>query len=326
MALSIDNSTRPREARNVTAGMSRIQSLDGIRAVAILLVIACHCFRGGVFVATLGDLGVRLFFVLSGFLITTILLAEQGKYGRISLRRFYWRRFLRICPAYWFFLAFAVGVSILGGAGIARGDLAAGLLYVANYRSLPWMIAYTWSLSVEEQFYALWPVLLVVAGVARTSQRAFVPLAIAPVVRFYWFAETGPEAFGFVSNADALAPGCLLAMWRSRLWSVAGRVIESRLFAFACIGVVVAVESLAASVPVLEVSIGRTVIALAFAALIDHAMRRPPQILNLTPAAYLGRISYSLYLFQQGRTTCRTRLSRSCCWDSRLRSLSLRVT
>src|SRR5689334_2140724 len=137
-------------------------ALDGVRCLAIVGVLAQHgrvpVFQGA------GKIGVTLFFVLSGFLITRLLVEEANTTGRIDLRGFYTRRALRLFPA----LAAVVVISIAGSVATGKGLGGAQytLLYVANIaraagRAMPFL-AHTWSLSLEEQFYVFWPVTLLV--------------------------------------------------------------------------------------------------------------------------------------------------------------------
>src|SRR5690242_11622913 len=150
-------------------------ALDGLRGLAVTAVVLFH---GGVAALSGGFLGVDSFFVLSGFLITSLLLAEQDRDGRIRLVAFWGRRARRLLPA---LLLMIAAVAIAGRWLLApddqrllRGDALAALGYVANWRMIyrgadyftqtaaPSVLQHTWSLGIEEQFYVLWP--LIVAG------------------------------------------------------------------------------------------------------------------------------------------------------------------
>ena len=145
--------------------------LDTLRAVAVSLVLLYHAGFPGAGVAWLG---VDIFFVLSGFLITTLLIEERERNGRVDLLRFWARRFLRLMPAYWFYLAVITVLVLRAPAGdFASGDwsrarfIGAFWVYLGNLVPLggEWRLqpltSHLWSLSVEEQFYFIWPVLLV---------------------------------------------------------------------------------------------------------------------------------------------------------------------
>lgn len=156
----------------------RITSLDGLRALSIGMVVAGHAAvrRGpaafGWWLALLGrpELGVDVFFVLSGYLITRLLLDEERRSGGISLREFYLRRAFRILPALHFYV---LVMAILCGAhlvGISAGSFIDALVFTRNYGVFGgggWWFGHFWSLAVEEQFYLAWPPLwrLQAAGV-----------------------------------------------------------------------------------------------------------------------------------------------------------------
>src|SRR5579862_8083236 len=146
--------------------------LDGLRAVAVLAVIAYHLNLGW---APGGLLGVGVFFVLSGYLITDLLLASRERDGHFRLGEFWKRRARRLLPALWVMLGVVVlWVSIAKPAqlGVLRGDVVAALLYVSNWWYAlqhvsyfasfgpPSPLGHLWSLGIEEQFYLVWPLLL----------------------------------------------------------------------------------------------------------------------------------------------------------------------
>jgi len=152
-------------------------SLDGLRAVSILAVVWHHSLETppSWAIAQRGFLGVDLFFVISGFLIVTLLLREQRRTGTTSLRNFYIRRFLRIFPPYYAMLAVVGTAAYLrhGNAALAiRQDLPYAALYLSNIVEVGGLLSLTWSLAVEEQFY------LVVPALHRWTARAF-PALIA---------------------------------------------------------------------------------------------------------------------------------------------------
>ena len=151
----------------------RIPSLDGFRAISIGLVLFGHLLgTSGFFLPhtlndhlALGELGVRVFFVISGFLITNLLLTEVAATGRIHIGRFYLRRTFRIFPPYYVFILALVVTELVRWIQLAPGDLFHTLTYTSNYHvTRSWNVGHTWSLSVEEQFYLLWPALLVLLG------------------------------------------------------------------------------------------------------------------------------------------------------------------
>lgn len=180
---------------------ARFGSLDGLRAIAIAAVL-WHHWPGrealiGAKLAEYGFLGVDLFFVISGYLITTLLMREETRDGAFSLSAFYWRRVLRILPVYYLVIT-AVGVYYIVGRGEA---LYLELwpyyyLFLSNFLTehIP-MLDPTWSLSVEEQFYLIWPVLLMLV-----PRRMILPLlglmVVANVLGMLWQMTTEPPRTG----------------------------------------------------------------------------------------------------------------------------------
>ena len=142
----------------------RLDSLDGLRALAVILVFAHHVDQG--FLPG-GFVGVDVFFVISGYLITWLLLQEHDRLGRIELPRFYARRALRLYPALIVLVILASIAAVVRHVGSPAADGAAAATYVtdiyANIATHPSLVLHTWSLSVEEQFYLVWPAVLIVS-------------------------------------------------------------------------------------------------------------------------------------------------------------------
>ncbi|SLM50187.1 putative Acyltransferase 3 [Nitrospira japonica] len=198
---------------------SYLPGLDGLRAVAILTVIVYHFGFGQV----PGDLGVELFFVLSGFLITRQLLREFRQSGAVDLGRFHHRRLLRIFPAYYVYLAFAFIEECARGYCWTPGLLASGIGHVVNYYNAfnghpNTVIAHAWALSLQEQFYILWPLALIVL-VRRGGRWVIAGLTAGIFVVVLWrCALIGTIGIvpAYLYNAldtrfDSLALGCVLA-------------------------------------------------------------------------------------------------------------------
>src|SRR6202167_2318501 len=202
----------------------RIPTLDGLRAVAIIVVIANHA---GLAAGGLGHLGVMIFFALSGYLITKRLLDEYRINGRISLRNFFLRRALRFLPPAFPFLAVVSVLASLGVIVCSASDIRGALLFYINYLHSTGYVAHLWSLSVEEHFYLLWPCALICFGVL-TGWRTAAALAIAVLL---W--RLGDNHFRIVSRifdapllqqydyrtdiiADTLLWGCCLAFVKVR--------------------------------------------------------------------------------------------------------------
>ena len=134
-------------------------------------------------VASLGDLGVGFFFVISGYLITSLLVAEERNTGNVSLKAFYVRRVFRIMPAFYLYV---VAIFILGQAGLVHANNGAFIrssAYLCDFSGFKctWWLAHTWSLAVEEQFYILWPVLFLLRQRLAIALTLFAALLIASV-------------------------------------------------------------------------------------------------------------------------------------------------
>ena len=294
--------------------MQRIPSLDGLRAISILLVVLGHLANSDhapkIFWDHYAKLGVHIFFVISGYLITSILLREYERTSTISLRQFYIRRAFRIFPAALVFLLIAFTAY---WRDLRWYHMAAALFYVANFDSTrPWILGHLWSLSIEEQFYFLWPSVLK----RWYAKRAYILLAVfllAPVVRAVLLALRVPEGGGsfLPSFGGYLAIGCLLAIFSERIGKI------SPYLALAMLAVVI-LEPLFPTTSrlhtLLALFVFQPVSYLSAAGLVLHVIQRPYWILNCTPVAWVGRISYSLYLWQQ-----------PFCADPQLRSAYLTV-
>jgi len=300
-----------------------VPALDGVRGIAVAAVLLFH---GGNLVG--GYLGVDLFFVLSGFLITSLLLVEGGREGRIDLAHFWARRARRLFPALAGMLA---GVALYSAVLAPRADLAqiraeawATMLYVPNWYAVfaerdywaqfraPSPLQHTWSLGIEEQFYLVWP--LVFAGLlAWLAKRArwavlFGSLLLAAASSAWMWISYDPRDpsrvyYGTDTRAAAILLGGALAatqpLWgavRSR-WARAG--IELAGIA-ALAGLSAAWWSLAGDAPVLYRG-GFALCSAAGAALIGAAVCEPrgplARMLAWAPLRGLGKISYGVYLW-----------------------------
>src|ERR1043165_7467655 len=168
--------------------MKRIPSLDGLRAVAILMVCLSRLAqtKGSPLhnFSSFGNLGVRIFFVISGMLITRLLVAEDAHRGAISLRNFYFRRAVRIFPAMWFYMAVMLALRAAGAVSLEPNDNLHAFTYTVNYdQHRSWYIGHLWSLSVEEQFYLLWPFALWRLGPRQSRWVLAAVIALAPCAR-----------------------------------------------------------------------------------------------------------------------------------------------
>jgi peptidoglycan/LPS O-acetylase OafA/YrhL len=292
--------------------------LDGLRGIAIIIVVAIHASgwpRGGL-------LGVDIFFTLSGFLITTLLLEEWLAHGSISLRDFYLRRYYRLFPALFVLLAtYAMFVVAFSDAGVGMRLRGAGfgITYIANWvmafnRPFPeWEIGHLWSLAVEEQFYLLWPAMLVLVlrgvlrGVPDLRRAAWVILALIVVV-IVWRTfldlrgvDDSRLYFGTDARFDELLIGCLAGTLFVSRKSGTSRRLPLALggaAGAAFLGWRIFEPNLRS---VWSFKIGFTMFALATALVIYACVTDSFPVLKRALSArwlvFVGGISYSLYLW-----------------------------
>jgi peptidoglycan/LPS O-acetylase OafA/YrhL len=292
-------STSPSWARS-----GRIPSLDGLRAFAIVCVIFSHlALRFGP-AASLGHFGVTGFFVISGFLITLLLIREESRTGSISIAQFYKRRGLRILPAYVVFLAIIAILAWAGKYTISQRSWVGVLTYTSCYMTMSMsnVLAHTWSLSVEEHFYVFWPLIFKLCKRRTAVVMLSLCTAVSPLIR--WFSLTpGLHGKGWIdpdyspfSQMSSIAVGCLLALSVTN-----GITFRWKMPAAA---VLVAIPFALRVDPQLRQAVADTCRAAGF----GMAMLA---ILDLTPAdrvfrlfnskllSWIGVLSYSLYLWQE---------------------------
>src|SRR5262252_2968410 len=276
--------------------MTRIPSLDGMRAISISLVVIGHWAElryhsdiAGAF----ANLGVRIFFIISGFLSTTLLLKEHEKSSTIGLREFYVRRAYRILPAS---LVFMLVTFVIFWPQLRWYHMATAVLYLANLDyTHPWYLGHLWSLSVEEQFYLLWP------GVVKKWYRHRAAIlvgvvAFAPVYRVvcHFLQLHGKADETFPAVADMLAIGCLLAVFTKRMPKIGGAWAALMVFPIALVPVYMGI--LHFHVTPLLLLVLWPVMHLSIAGVLWHVVQRPYWFLNVGSVVWLGKISYSLYL------------------------------
>jgi peptidoglycan/LPS O-acetylase OafA/YrhL len=291
----------------------RLASLDGLRAVSVGLVLFAHLngtAHFGSFRPWFGDLahlGVTIFFVISGFLITRLLIEDENRTGRVSLRLFYLRRGLRIFPAFLAYVAVMASLSALGVVELHGRDLLHALTYTVNYEpERSWTIGHLWSLSVEEQFYLMWPFAFVYATVRGRVWIAAGTVALGPLARggaalfLHGTAYRDMEMFPMV--ADSVAAGCLLACLQG--WLEQRRHYLALFKAPWSWALVVAILMLNRYMSFTLVDIvGACLINMGLAILIHRSVTRADgaigRVLNFPALTVIGALSYSLYLWQQ---------------------------
>lgn len=293
---------------------SRLPTLDGWRAIAILAVLSTHVRWPLPFLLKLGQygpMGVHLFFALSGFLITTRLLDECQRSGRIDWPNFYIRRAFRILPPAFCYLS-VIAVLGLGLHSIptSASQLAASAFFYRNYLTStspePWYTAHFWSLAVEEHFYLLWPLILALAGFRKAIVAApCLGLAVgiwrALDEHYHWVAALDPLLLGSVQRTDyrldILLFGCAAAL----LWSQ--NQVRTVVRQFAGSASVVAVLLATVACLYWQPPAYLSLLAILMALLPIATLARPESwigcLLESRVLTLLGRISYSLYLWQQ---------------------------
>lgn len=290
---------------------NRIPSLDGLRTIAVALVVISHFLPGiGIYnTMNVGMLGVRFFFVISGFLITGLLLKEIDRTESVNLSKFYFRRTLRIFPPYYFYL-FVMFVAARFEVVPPNGSLTPSLTYTSNYFvATSWNILHTWSLSVEEQFYLIFPFVLLLFGSRKIAWLLVALIVAAPFLRlidFQLFNATHPmwANYGFHANMDGLATGCLLAVLYERLHKLAfyRKLLGSKLFVIVPVAVLIVNSTISPVWFYLGVSFSVTNILAALCidwAITNYRENVVGRLLNTFPMEKIGVMSYSIYLWQQ---------------------------
>jgi peptidoglycan/LPS O-acetylase OafA/YrhL len=293
----------------------RMPELDFWRGTAIASVLLYHAIYWSApnqpnkienwftHLTIFGWLGVNLFFVLSGFLITGILLDSKGKNG--YFRSFYGRRVRRIVPAYALCLALLIVFHIVSVGGTLRA-----ITFTANYSMLPAARSYAplWSLSVEEQFYLVWPIIVLLASRRTLASICVGVCIIEPFARYFaWTHGRGPYdnliIHGTLFVADSLALGALGALYFRSSWAGkrSAALLSASFVLLACVIFLVGYhhELLHRIYPV-GAALQVVPFDLVFAAAIFASVTYKPRILNAgitRPVRALGDISYGLYLY-----------------------------
>ena len=303
-----DRSSFKKTRRFRLSSTQRLPSLDGLRGVSILLVLLAHS-TGATnfpqrlwFLEELGELGVLIFFVISGFLITTLLMKEKAETGEISLRRFYIRRILRIFPVAYFYIGVVALLSAFGLVQLSQHDLAFALSYLMNYHSnCAWIFGHFWSLTVEEQFYLLWPPLVVVLGFEKSFTAAVAFLFLAQFGRIaIWLVPAWAATVGLLRGPQAIVVGCILAMSWERMRA------RKTLFASSFFSIFLLLASTLQLYFWRIHSLRRVplpVMSLLIGLWIFHCVEKPDniigKILNSRLLSAIGVLSYSLYVWQE---------------------------
>jgi peptidoglycan/LPS O-acetylase OafA/YrhL len=295
----------------------RIPSLDGCRAVSILVVVVAHLCETPAFQAFdpfarlmfhFGPYGVEVFFVISGFIITTLLLNEERRNGRVSIRKFYIRRAFRIWPvAYAYLLVVAV---LAWGHVISVAPhhfFYAGAFLMNHVQETNWFTGHFWSLAIEEQFYVLWPIVFLFTAKRGRLICCCLILFAAPVLRtlayLYEPAVHRAMRFSLLFMGDAIAIGCLLALLSKELENspIVSRIIHLRCFFVIPVLSVIMYTALK-FFPAFYFAGGKSIALACIAATlwrVMHVRDTAFRFLNTKPLVKIGVLSYSVYVWQQ---------------------------
>ena len=305
----------PRPEVETSRVFGHVRPLDGLRAIAVVLVLAFHAgipgFAGG-------RAGVDVFFVLSGFLITSLLLDEHRRTGAVRLAAFYMRRALRLYPALLVCVAGALTLGLLkmpvfhASAGALKDTLRGtpfALFYTMNIgRAMGWssggFLGHTWSLAIEEQFYLVWPVVVILVLRRRTGPERLGWIALSCAIGSAAL-RAGLNAAGFnadmlynatFSHVDGIFAGCAFAVLWSQRPDVARRIAHPAL-TVAGVGIGAAVVMWGQQMN----TVGYLLVVAATVVVLAAVLTRPASRLSAGlshPAAVaIGRRSYGIYLY-----------------------------
>jgi len=298
--------------------------LDGWRAISILFVLGAHCTITEGFPARFtnafnwifdGSLGVRFFFVISGFLITWLLLVEEQRSGRVDLRHFYIRRALRILPVYTAFLAVLLGLQIFTAFHLDARSWIGSLTFSTNIvGTSSWTNGHLWSLAQEEQFYLVWPGLFVLSGASARPRTAAcllsIPILACPLIRVLGYLRIMPPLFYHcmgTSSFDSIAFGCAAAVLFNHKRAEAERCISSAprqmVFAGTCLILFPYILTKIFLAGILTVPLGESLQAVGFCVLLLVGIVKPNfvffRVLCRRWMCEIGLLSYSIYIWQQ---------------------------
>jgi peptidoglycan/LPS O-acetylase OafA/YrhL len=286
-------------------------ALDGLRAIAILSVMAFHLELQG---TEAGFLGVDMFFVLSGFLITSLLIAESQKYGKVRFGRFYVRRLLRLVPALYLLLAVTGFVVVLVphsdliATGIGMSNLAVAYHLVPSMNERP--LVHTWSVATEWQYYLLWPPVLVLLLRREVSRRNIILGLIAVALAcgiwrgFVWHATGSIERAHYALDVrvDGLLLGSALGLFLADAEQprrLRGQR-KLRLATYAALAIMLALLLSRWQFDFFMYG-AQTIFIVAVAVVLLGVVVDPPpllqRVLAFPPLVWIGMISYGLYLW-----------------------------
>jgi peptidoglycan/LPS O-acetylase OafA/YrhL len=305
---------------------SHLPSLDGMRAISILLVIVSHAIfafeRGSGYFFSFGQLGVSIFFVISGLLITWLMIRERDATGAFSLRNFYIRRFLRILPVFWLLILTVSVLKITHVISIEWLDILRALTFTHNYPlsmhrpdNYAFWLTHTWSLSLEEQFYLVWPSLFAILRPRHAARLAAILALSGSLLRIlnYYLIPSfrGLVGTAFHTRIDILMAGCASAfLLESPAWNARIRKIPVwPTLAVTSFFLLVAdpfftnhfeFHSRANAIARLIIpTFEAWAIALTLLVMVAGKPGAARRVLNWRVSSHIGKLSYSMYIWQQ---------------------------
>lgn len=305
----------------------KLPGINGLRTISILFVILSHLqvqyplFRNFFShpwmepigsIITDGHLGVNVFFVISGFLITFLLLKEEQETKTISVKDFYVRRTLRIFPAYFFLLLIYFLFQLVGLLQLDMLSWITALTYTKYFYLTDWYTLHIWSLSVEEHFYLLWPLFFLAGKKARVWATILI-IILVPLFRIFYYVYPidWMNKLSIFQRFDAIATGCLFALYKDRILGVISK--RWKWVVIVSVGILFA----ARYIPILSlkhrlhlgfiyIPLGTTcgtIANLCIALIMTYTVFGPKsywhQVLQWKWINYIGILSYSIYLWQQ---------------------------
>jgi peptidoglycan/LPS O-acetylase OafA/YrhL len=302
---------------SATVESGRVRVLDGFRALSIAVVVLAHAKSSPGCPSLLrpfllpGSAGVQVFFILSGYLITALLLAEEWQTGRISLRNFYVRRAFRILPALFLYTLVVAIYDASRGWQIPRIAYVNALTFTTGILPFPpgaELVQHTWSLSIEEQFYLLWPIFFARSVMKRRFLAAAIIVVAQPMIRTVLYALNQRwYALSTVGWADAIIWGCTAALLTRQFPGEIRRLVAYRpkLLRFVAVVVFAGIAKISelGKLGFFTLPCGGTLSSVAVAFLILSYVHGPrgamARLLVSPPVVRLGVLSYSLYLWQE---------------------------
>lgn len=294
---------------------NRIPSLDGFRAVSIILVLFCHSryFEGFPYYlfdfAKQCDVGVTVFFVISGYLITSLLIKEHDSRKNIAIKSFFIRRSFRIIPVFLIYIVFIICVDHFLNLGLTKNNIIHSLTFTTNFDPAPnWYLGHLWSLAVEEQFYIFWPLLFLYFN---KHMKVIVVLLIvySSLIRILVYRYDLSLFYllnGFFTKSDSIMIGALASLLNLKSLSIFMKksLINYFLQLIAILLIVLFVFSSAhGKLGIIALPLGNTIISISIMYIILSYVHPKEnyiyKALNSKFFTHIGILSYSIYIWQQ---------------------------